>query len=47
VTTVAGSLATVATLALIVSAEDRTFQPAPANCYAYSTAERNYKVDCY
>ena len=47
VITVAGSLVTVATLALIVSAEDRTFQPAPANCYAYSTAERNYKVDCY
>jgi hypothetical protein len=47
VTTVAGSLATVATLALIVSAEDRAFQPAPANCYAYPTAERNYKVDCY
>ncbi len=40
-------MATVATLALIVSAEDRAFQPAPANCYAYPTAERNYKVDCY
>jgi hypothetical protein len=47
VTTVAGGLATVATLALVVSAPDKAYQAAPANCYAYSTANRNYTIQCY
>lgn len=47
VTTVAGGLATVATLALVISAPDKAYQAAPANCYAYPTVERNYTVQCY
>ena len=46
-TTVAGGLATVATLALTVSAEDKTYQPAPANCYAYPTEQDSYTIHCY
>jgi hypothetical protein len=44
---VAGSLATVAMLALAVSADDKTYQPTPANCYAYPKSDRNYRVQCY
>ena len=44
---VAGGLATVATLALAVSADDKTYRPAPANCYVYPVGERNYTVKCY
>lgn len=47
VTTVAGGLATIATLALAVSAPDKAYQPSPANCYAYPTVERNYTIQCY
>lgn len=44
---VAGELATVATLALAVSAPDKTYQPTPANCYAYPAEERSYTIQCY
>jgi hypothetical protein len=44
---VAGGLATVATLALAVSADDKTYRPAPANCYVYPVGQRNYTVQCY
>jgi hypothetical protein len=47
VTDVAGGLATVATLALMVSADDKAYQPAPANCYAFPAGERNYTIECY
>lgn len=47
VTTVAGGLATIATLALAVSAPDKAYQPSPANCYAYPTVELNYTIQCY
>jgi hypothetical protein len=47
VTTVAGGLATVATLALAVSAPDKAYQPSPANCYAYPTEEHNYTIQCH
>jgi len=46
-THVAGSLATVAMLALAVSADDKTYQPTPANCYAFLTDKHNYAVQCY
>ncbi len=46
-TDVAGELATVATLGLFVSAPDKEYQPAPANCYAYPVKEESYTVDCY
>ena len=44
---VAGELATVATVALAISAPDKTYQPAPANCYAYPAEERTYAIACY
>ena len=44
---VAGELATVATLGLFVSAPDKTYQPDPANCYAYPAKERSYTIHCY
>ena len=44
---VAGELATVATLALAISAPDKTYQPDPANCYAYPAEERSYTIHCY
>jgi hypothetical protein len=44
---VAGGLATVATLALAVSADDKSYRPAPANCYVYPVGQRNYTVQCY
>jgi hypothetical protein len=44
---VAGELATVATLGLAISAPDKLYQPAPANCYAYQAKERNYTIECY
>jgi hypothetical protein len=47
ITSVAGGLATVATLALAISAEDKAYQPAPANCYAYPIEDRSYIIDCY
>jgi hypothetical protein len=46
-THVAASLATVAMLALAVSADDKTYQPAPANCYAFLTDKQNYAVQCF
>ncbi len=46
-TQVAGELATVATLGLFVSAPDKTYQPAPANCYAYPVKGGSYTIDCY
>jgi hypothetical protein len=46
-TDVAGELATVATLGLFVSAPDKDYQPAPANCYAYPLKEGSYTIDCY
>ncbi len=46
-TDVAGELATVATLGLFVSAPGKTYQPTPANCYAYPAKERSYTIDCY
>lgn len=37
----------VATLALGLSAEDKTYQPAPANCYAFSVNRDNcHSVKC-
>jgi uncharacterized membrane protein len=44
---VAGELATVATVALAISAPDKTYQPAPANCYAYPAEEGTYTIVCY
>ncbi len=44
---VAGELATVATVGLFMSAPDKAYQPEPANCYAHTTKEGNYTVDCY
>jgi hypothetical protein len=46
-TTMAGGLATVATLALALSAEDKEYKPTPANCYAYPTEQGSYTVHCY
>jgi len=46
-TDVAGELATVATLGLFVSAPDKEYQPAPANCYAYPSKEGTYTIDCH
>ncbi len=47
ITTVAGGLATVATLAHGLSAEDKAYQPVPANCYAFSVEARSYTIRCY
>ena len=44
---VAGELATLATVALAISAPDKTYQPAPANCYAYPAEEQNFTIACY
>jgi hypothetical protein len=44
---VAGELATVATVALAISAPDKTYQPAPANCYAYPAEEITFTIHCY
>jgi hypothetical protein len=46
ITRVAGGLAAVATMALAVSA-DKTYQPAPANCYAYPAEQGSYTIHCY
>jgi hypothetical protein len=46
-TTMAGGLATVATLALAVSAGDKEYKPTPANCYAYLAEQGSYTVHCY
>lgn len=46
-TDVAGELATVATLGLAVSAPDKLYQPAPANCYAHPAEEQAYTIQCY
>ncbi len=46
-TDVAGELATLATLGLFVSAPDKDYQPTPANCYANSSKEGSYTIDCY
>jgi hypothetical protein len=46
-TNVAGELATLATVGLAISAPDKFYQPAPANCYAYPVEERNYAIECY
>ncbi len=46
-TDVAGELATVATLGLFVSAPDKTYQPDPANCYAFPVEKGSYTIDCY
>jgi hypothetical protein len=45
--TIAGGLATAATLALIASADDREYQPAPANCYAHPHGEQRYTIHCH
>jgi hypothetical protein len=44
---VAGELATLATVGLAISAPDKLYQPAPANCYAYPAEERSYMIQCY
>lgn len=44
---VAGELATLTTVALAISAPDKTYQPAPANCYAYPAEERTFTIQCY
>jgi hypothetical protein len=44
---VAGELATVATLGLAISAPDKMYQPAPANCYAYPAEAQNFTIQCY
>lgn len=44
---VAGELATLTTVALAISAPDKAYQPAPANCYAYPAEERIYTIACY
>ena len=44
---VAGELATVATLGLAISAPDKLYQPAPANCYAHPAEEQTYTIQCY
>lgn len=44
---VAGELATVATLGLAISAPDKLYQPAPANCYAHPAEEWTYTIQCY
>jgi hypothetical protein len=45
--TIAGGLATAATLALMVSADDREYQPGPANCYAHPKGEQRYIIHCH
>jgi hypothetical protein len=45
--TIAGGLATAVTLALIASAEDSEYQPAPANCYAQPNGEQRYTIHCH
>jgi hypothetical protein len=44
---VAGELATLTTVALAISAPDKTYQPAPANCYAYPAEEQTFTIQCY
>jgi hypothetical protein len=44
---VAGELATLATLGLAISAPDKMYQPAPANCYAYPAKAQNFTIQCY
>lgn len=44
---VAGELATIATLALAVSAQDKRYEPSPASCYAHLREERSYTIQCY
>jgi hypothetical protein len=44
---VAGELATITTLALAVSAQDKRYEPIPASCYALFGDERSYTIQCY
>jgi hypothetical protein len=44
---VAGELATITTLALAVSAQDKRYEPIPASCYALFRDERSYTIQCY
>lgn len=44
---VAGELATIATVALAVSAQDKRYEPIPASCYALFREDRSYTIQCY
>jgi hypothetical protein len=46
-TDVAAELATVATVALAISAPDKTYQAKPTNCYAHVIEESSYTIECY
>jgi hypothetical protein len=43
----AGELATIATVALSVSAPDKRYEAAPATCHAHVHEQRSYTIQCY